>query len=81
MKPAWAAAAKYAESKYSNVVVADVDCTVEQNLCKKQGVRGYPTIKYWVGGTESKYSGGRTEEALTSFIDTKMGGTVGGTEL
>ena len=54
MKPAWDKAAAHAEEKYNNVVVADVDCTVEKTLCQKQGVKGYPTIKYWVGGSESK---------------------------
>ena len=28
---------------------------VERDLCQNEGVRGYPTIKYWKGGAESKY--------------------------
>jgi len=81
MKPAWDKAAAHAEEKYNNVVVADVDCTVEKTLCQKQGVKGYPTIKYWVGGSESKYTGGRSESDLIGFIDSKMGGVTDSGEL
>ena len=28
---------------------------MERDLCQNEGVRGYPTIKYWKGGAESKY--------------------------
>ena len=45
MKPDWdQLGAEYASS--SSVVIADVDCTVEQDLCSDYDVRGYPTIKY-----------------------------------
>ena len=44
MKPDWdRLGSEYASS--SSVVIADVDCTVEQDLCGQYDVRGYPTIK------------------------------------
>jgi len=52
----------------SSVVVADVDCTKEQDLCSKQGVQGYPTIKYWNAGEKKDYNGGRTFDALKKFV-------------
>eukprot|EP00994_Dinema_validum_P003268 NODE_1754_length_851_cov_241.501247_g1382_i0.p2 GENE.NODE_1754_length_851_cov_241.501247_g1382_i0~~NODE_1754_length_851_cov_241.501247_g1382_i0.p2 ORF type:complete len:140 (+),score=42.63 NODE_1754_length_851_cov_241.501247_g1382_i0:208-627(+) len=67
MKPAWdQLGAEYQDSK--TVVIADVDCTVEKELCEQQGVSGYPTIKYWVDGKKEDYSGGRDLAALQNFV-------------
>jgi protein disulfide-isomerase A6 len=70
MKPAWDALGdKYASS--SSVVVADVDCTVEQDLCSEYDVKGYPTIKYFTAETDAKgddYQGGRSAEDLEKFV-------------
>jgi len=51
----------------SSVLIADVDCTVEADLCQKFDVKGYPTIKYWVDGVATPYEGGRDLEALQKF--------------
>jgi len=69
MKPAWDQLhTKYADS---NVVIGDVDCTVHRGLCSEHGVRGYPTIKYFMAGEKEgkKYQGGRDVGALSSFVD------------
>ena len=70
MKPAWDQLGdEYATS--SSVVVADVDCTVEQDLCQKYDVKGYPTIKYFTAdspATGSDYQGGRDFDSLKSFV-------------
>lgn len=69
MKPAWdQLGGEYDGS--SSVVIADVDCTVEQDLCSKHGVRGYPTIKYFKDGatTGEDYSGGRDFDSLKTFV-------------
>ena len=71
MKPAWDQLGdEYASS--SSVVIADVDCTVEQDLCSKYDVKGYPTIKYWKDGAESKYQGGRDFNALKKFVENTL---------
>ncbi|KAJ5945788.1 Protein disulfide-isomerase tigA [Penicillium verhagenii] len=61
----------------SNVVIAKVDAEAEnaRTLAKEQGVTGYPTIKFFAAGsTEPEtYSGGRSEEALVEFLNTKTG--------
>ena len=37
----------------------DSDCTQDgKSLCQAQGVRGYPTIKYFINGQENAYKGG-----------------------
>ena len=70
MKPAWdQLGSEYASS--SSVLVADVDCTVEQDLCSEYGVQGYPTIKYFTAETDPKgadYSGGRDFDGLKQFV-------------
>ena len=67
MKPDWDKLADEHKGS-STVLIADVDCTNDANkdLCSKQGVRGYPTIKlYNEGDTEGeKYEGGRDLESL-----------------
>eukprot|EP00397_Hematodinium_sp_SG-2012_P021670 GEMP01022402.1.p1 GENE.GEMP01022402.1~~GEMP01022402.1.p1 ORF type:complete len:163 (+),score=48.33 GEMP01022402.1:192-680(+) len=71
MKPAWDDLEK--EFLDSDIVtIADVDCTSEgKALCQRIGVKGYPTIKYFVGGEPPKgkdYSGGRDLAGLRSFV-------------
>eukprot|EP00230_Micromonas_polaris_P009611 CAMPEP_0117634524 /NCGR_PEP_ID=MMETSP0802-20121206/5737_1 /TAXON_ID=38833 /ORGANISM="Micromonas sp., Strain CCMP2099" /LENGTH=73 /DNA_ID=CAMNT_0005439191 /DNA_START=689 /DNA_END=907 /DNA_ORIENTATION=+ len=69
MKPAWDKLGdEYASSK--TVVIADVDCTIEKDLCQKYGVQGYPTIKYFTGATAATgdaYNGGRDYDALSAW--------------
>ncbi|KAJ5279466.1 Protein disulfide-isomerase tigA [Penicillium angulare] len=61
----------------SNVVIAKVDAEAENSraLTKEQGVKGYPTIKFFpAGSTEPEaYSGARSEEAFVEFVNTKAG--------
>ncbi|KAJ5101806.1 Protein disulfide-isomerase tigA [Penicillium alfredii] len=60
-----------------NVVIAKVDAEAPNSraLAKEQGITGYPTIKFIPkGSTEPEvYSGGRSEEALVEFLNTKTG--------
>jgi len=71
MKPDWDALGdKFKDS--TKVLIADVDCTAAgKSLCDKQGVRGYPTIKYFNPPDEEgeDYKGGRDLAALTKFAE------------
>jgi len=58
-------------------VVADVDCTVEKDLCSKNGVRGYPTIKHGDPADLQDYKGGRDFDSLKSFADENLGPSCG----
>lgn len=49
-------------------VIAEVDCTVEKDLCDKFGVKGYPTIKYFSNGKSSDYTKGRSQKEFVNFI-------------
>lgn len=72
MKPDWDKLGDaYADS--SSVLVADVDCTSDegQSVCEKNGVSGYPTIKYFTAETGEKgedYQGGRDFKELEKFV-------------
>eukprot|EP01010_Urceolus_cornutus_P001030 NODE_1544_length_857_cov_542.710396_g1198_i0.p2 GENE.NODE_1544_length_857_cov_542.710396_g1198_i0~~NODE_1544_length_857_cov_542.710396_g1198_i0.p2 ORF type:complete len:142 (+),score=42.52 NODE_1544_length_857_cov_542.710396_g1198_i0:218-643(+) len=70
MKPAWdQLGLDYADHR--SVIIADVDCTEQQELCEEKGVQGYPTIKYYTtesGAEGNKYTGGRDAATLTTFV-------------
>eukprot|EP00766_Chilomastix_caulleryi_P005047 gnl/Chilomastix_caulleri/6445.p1 GENE.gnl/Chilomastix_caulleri/6445~~gnl/Chilomastix_caulleri/6445.p1 ORF type:complete len:81 (+),score=17.46 gnl/Chilomastix_caulleri/6445:159-401(+) len=34
------------------VEIAEVDCTVYQDICRDQGIRGYPTVKLFKANKE-----------------------------
>jgi len=70
MKPAWDQLMDEFDSS-SSVVVGDVDCTVETDLCSEYDVSGYPTIKYFTPETDEKgdsYNGGRDFDALKAHV-------------
>jgi protein disulfide-isomerase A1 len=63
-----ALAPKYEEAatelKGKNIPLAKVDCTEEEDLCKENGVEGYPTLKIFRGPDSSKpYQGARQADS------------------
>jgi len=74
MKPDWDKLGnKYADNP--NVMIVDVDCTAAgQGTCQKVGVKGYPTIKYYLPNEKKgrDYQGGRDFAALSSFVEQKL---------
>merc|ERR1711934_1071015 len=80
MKPAWdQLMEEFKDSK--TALVADVDCTVHQDLCSKHGVQGYPTIKYGDPNNMEDYQGGRSLEDMQAFAKENLGPTCGPTNL
>lgn len=74
MKPAWDKLMDtYATGGASSGLVADVDCTVEESLCEKQGIEGYPTVKYGDPAALQDYQGGREYEELLEFANSNLG--------
>jgi protein disulfide-isomerase-like protein len=69
MKPDWD---KLANEASDSVFIADVNCGEQEELCEKEGVGGYPTIKYYVDGKEHEFNGGRSFDALNTFVDEKL---------
>ena len=69
MKPDWdKLGMEYKDS--SSVLIGDADCTVEQELCSKYGVRGYPTVKYFTAetGDQGKDYQGKWQFLFLSFL-------------
>ncbi|KAF3154480.1 protein disulfide-isomerase precursor [Orbilia oligospora] len=58
------------ELKAKGIQVVKVDCTEEADLCQKQGVEGYPTLKIFRGSLDnpSPYSGQRKSDAIISYM-------------
>ncbi|OCK75687.1 disulfide isomeras-like protein [Lepidopterella palustris CBS 459.81] len=60
-----------------SVLIAKVDAEAPQSkrTAEKQGVKSYPTIKYFPKGSTEPipYEGGRTEKDFVSFINEKAG--------
>ncbi|KAF9972872.1 hypothetical protein BGZ73_003939 [Actinomortierella ambigua] len=57
-----------------NVVIANVDATVEKGIAEKHQIRGYPTIKFFAAdGTIEDYNGGRSEKDFVEFINKRAG--------
>ena len=76
MAPIWETVAQdYAAEP--NVLIAKVDAEAEnaKATAQEQGVKSYPTIKYFPKGstTPEPYEGGRTESDLLSFMNEKAG--------
>ena len=81
LKPKYIEAAKEVKKdKESGIKFGAVDCTKEQNLCSKYGVKGYPTLKVFVGGKGKDYQGPREADAMIDFLKMakEMKGTRGG---
>ena len=73
MKPAWDQLGdEFASSE--TVLIADVDCTVEVELCKQYGVTGYPDIKYFdaVARVVAEYGGARDFESMKKFANENL---------
>ncbi|CAF4859240.1 unnamed protein product [Rotaria sp. Silwood1] len=73
LAPAYAAAAKQLAEAGSEVKLASVDATIEQDLAKQYEVKGYPTLKFFLDGTALEYTGGRSQNEIISWLKKKTG--------
>lgn len=55
------------------VLIAKVDATVETSLAQKHGIKGYPTLKWYVNGTELDFKGGRDFDSMNAFLKKETG--------
>lgn len=73
LEPQYTQAAKMLGDEGSKVRLVKVDATVETKLGTDHGVNGYPTIKWFVGGSPSDYDGPRDAAGITAWIKTMSG--------
>ncbi|KAI1435988.1 thioredoxin-like protein [Xylaria sp. CBS 124048] len=76
LAPTWETLANDFASQ-PDVVIAKVDAEADNSkaIAKENGVTSYPTIKFFPKGstTAEDYNGGRSEEELVAFINSKAG--------
>ncbi|CAH8336967.1 unnamed protein product [Eruca vesicaria subsp. sativa] len=83
LKPSWEKAAKQIKERYDpemdgRVILAKVDCTQEADLCRKNHIQGYPSIRIFRQGSDLKddkvhhdhesYYGDRDTESLVKMV-------------
>jgi len=61
------------EFKDEDVLIAKVDCTENEAIAQAQGVRGFPTLKFFKGDAVFEYQGERTAAALSAWIRKRSG--------
>ncbi|KAL3901795.1 MAG: hypothetical protein SGCHY_000324 [Lobulomycetales sp.] len=66
LKPEFAKAAS--TLKADNIKLANVDCTVETDVCSGHGVQGYPTVKIFREGVSSDYKGARNADSIVETM-------------
>ena len=67
MRPEWEKLAEIAPLTHKNIVVADVDCTTDKEVCDRFSVGGFPTIKYFEPHSESGEDYGENDRTAASF--------------
>ncbi len=75
LAPEYIKAAQILREKDSEIKLAKVDGTQEEEIIKKMHVTGYPTLYYYPdGGAEPiKYSGGRMAKEIVAWVEKKIG--------
>jgi protein disulfide-isomerase A1 len=66
MKPEYEIAAT--KLKEHDIKIANVDCTVETEVCAEHGVQGYPTVKVFRDGVSSEFKGARTADSIIEVM-------------
>jgi protein disulfide-isomerase A1 len=65
--------AKRMKTEENGIPIAKVDATVENTLAEQFGVKGFPTLKFFIDGQPVDYSGAREEDAIYNWISKKTG--------
>jgi len=68
LAPEYAKAADTLADAGSETKLADVDATEAKKLASRFGVKGFPTLKYFVNGKAQDYGGGRSADTIVSWL-------------
>lgn len=58
------------------LVLAEIDATANKKMAQEYGIRGFPTMFWFVDGEKSEYSGGRTAVEIKSWCTEMTGPAV-----
>ncbi|KAF4661546.1 hypothetical protein FOL47_006635 [Perkinsus chesapeaki] len=58
------------------VALGEIDATEHKQMAEKYGIRGYPTLYWFVDGDKSEYGGGRTASEITEWVTDMTGPAV-----
>ena len=73
LEPEFHAAAEQLKAYQPHVVFAAVDATTQKIESSRQGVRGFPTLKWYVRGVATDYTGERNSRSIVKWIKKKTG--------
>ncbi|CAD7971412.1 unnamed protein product [Amoebophrya sp. A25] len=78
LEPEYEAAAKKLAELDIKVPLAKIDANEEEHraIAEQHEIKGFPTLKWFVGGTSSEYDGGRDADAIVEWIQTMTGPAV-----
>ena len=68
LQPEFSKTAEVLKKMGSSVKLAKVNCDQERELAESYGIKGFPTIKFFIKGEEKPYKGGRTEETILKYL-------------
>lgn len=67
LKPEYIKGAKQIASD-DGIKFGAVDCTKDQALCQRYGVKGYPTLMGFIGGRSKEYRGPREADGMVEYL-------------
>ena len=71
--PKFVQLAELTAAEIPDVVIAEVDCTIAKDVCQQEGVRGYPTLRFYKEGAfVEAYKGQREAAAMKDWITEKL---------
>ncbi len=69
--PEYKKAATVVKGYDTPIYLGEVDATIHKELGSRFGVKGYPTIKFFIGGEPIEYKGGRDEAGIIEWLNKK----------
>jgi len=75
MAPGYSKLAKRMMEDSDGIAIAQVDASVDSDLGTKYGVKGFPTLKFFINGVPADYNGGREENEMFNWLKKKTGPT------
>lgn len=73
LTPEYSGAAEVLAKNDPPLALAKVDATENKKLAEEFGIRGFPTLFWFVNGEKQEYTGGRTKETIVSWVLKKSG--------